>query len=313
VPKEGESAQKLKPEPEDEWGDCFSSLSFVGQEFPPPEEIIRGFLVPGLTIVAAAPKSGKTWLCHEFAIAIAQGRHALQTLPTRRADILCLFLEDGIARAIRRERTLLGNELGCPGIRYAPAGTHWSIKRISRYITAHPNTRVVIIDTAERFKQMQSTNPNGGSNVYELDYAFWGAFQELATHHNIAIIVIHHDRKPGRGENGNGGDLNSVSGSRGVTGSADHIWILSKNSETGIRTLKIEGRELEMRALDYEKTCDGRLVAIERDAREEEWENLRQQAMCLRAEGMSLRKIAEELGVSKSVVGKWVAGDGEGE
>ena len=291
------------------WGDCHSSASLDHIEFVPPEEFIPGFLTPGLTVIAASPKAGKTWLCHEFALSIAQGARALGTIPCLRADVLCLFLEDSLARIKRRERLLSGGQCGCTGIVYAPAGTRWTLPRIGKYLDAFPSCRCIIVDTAERFKQQQTlaANGNGGSRIYSEDYAFWGSFQNLAMVRNVAVIVIHHDRKPFAGRGNGQANLDSVSGTRAITGSADHIWLLDRNGETGISRLSVVGRDLEERCVDYVKGEDGRLVVTgERYDPNGERDDLRQQAFCLRDGGASLRDIATALGVSRSTVSRWL-------
>lgn len=293
------------PKDPEGWDDCHSSASLDHTAFVPPEEFIAGFLTPGLTVIAASPKAGKTWLCHEFALNVGMGRPALGAIPCQHIDVLCLFLEDSLARIKRRERMLLAGEVcGQKGVVYAPAGTRWSLSRIRRYLEEHPTCRCVIVDTAERFKQQQPANGNGNSRIYSEDYVFWGAFQALAMTQDVAIILIHHDRKPfGKP---NGVSLDSVSGTRAITGSADHIWLLDRNLDTGISRLSVIGRDLEERSVDFARGADGRLVVLgERANPEGEREDMRQQAFCLREQGFSVREVAQQLGVSKSTVDRW--------
>lgn len=304
MPQQDEKPAPLVPPARAEsWEDCVPSLSLVGRAFTPPEEFVQGILVPGLTVIAASPKAGKTWLCHEFALSVARGAPALQVIPTRQTEVLCLFLEDSLPRIVRREQSLLGCGGGCPGIIYAPSGTRWTFPRLARYLEAFPQTRILIIDTAERFKQLQPASGTSSGRVYSDDYLFWGKFQSLAMQFNIAIILIHHDRKPmGRG-NGNG-NLDSVSGTRAITGSADHIWLLGKEEETGIRKLTVLGRDLEEMSLEYERGGDGRFWVIgDRGAGEDP---RKQEAICMHAEGVGSREIAERLGVGKSTVNRWL-------
>lgn len=287
------------------WEDCHPSASLDHIEFVPPEEFIAGFLTTGLTVIAASPKAGKTWLCHEFALSIGMGVPALGTLPCRQADVLCLFLEDSLARIKRRERMLLGGECGRRGVVYAPAGTRWSLPRLGKYLEEHPACRCVIVDTAERFKQQQVQTANGSGRIYSEDYVFWGSFQSLAMTQDVAIILIHHDRKPFGGKPL--ANLDSVSGTRAITGSADHIWLLDRNTETGISRLAVVGRDLEEGSVDYVRGADGRLGVVgQRDNPNGEWEDLRQQALCLREGGASLRDISTALGVARSTVSRWL-------
>ena len=162
-----------------EWSDCLPSISARGREYPAPEQFVEGFLTVGLTIVSATPKAGKTWLVHECAIGIATGDNALGTLPCQRSEVLCGFLEDSERRGILRERQLLGNRGGCPGITYAWVGSKWDLDRLARWLDLHPVCRVIVVDTAERWKQMQGAVESTG-RAYADDYKFWGSLQEFA-------------------------------------------------------------------------------------------------------------------------------------
>ena len=68
-----------------------------------------------------------------------------------------------------------------------------------------------------------------------------GLLQELATRHGITIIVVHHVRKAGADD-----VMDTVSGTLGLTGTADSIIVLGK-SEKGVR-LCVSGRDLEEEA-----------------------------------------------------------------
>jgi AAA domain/Helix-turn-helix domain len=286
----------------EDWSDCLRSIDALGRAYSEPEQFVDGFLTVGLTVVSATPKAGKTWLAHECAIGVATGHNALGTLPCVRSEVLCAFLEDSERRGILRERTLLGHASGCAGITYAWVGSKWSLDRLARWLDLHPACRVVIVDTAERYKQMQGAAESSG-RVYADDYRFWGALQEFAISRSIALILIHHDRKP----NGAGGNvLDTVSGTRAITGAADHVWLLERNSETGVSTLKVVGRDLDEKSVQFSRGGDGQLRAVETPvldtvARIEQ----RVRARRMRDDGVSFRDIAKALGVSKTTVERW--------
>src|SRR5512132_4096152 len=232
----------------DTWVDCKRSVDLCAEEYPDPEQFVRGFLTVGVTVLSATPKAGKTWLVHELALGVAVGKNALGALECEQADILCLFFEDSERRVITRERKLLGNSGGRSGIAYCFSGSIWTLSRIERWLDIHGTRRVVIIDTAERFKQMHDITASG--RVYGDNYKFWGSLQEVAIQRNVAFILLHHDRKP-TGSTGNA--LDSVSGTRAITGSADHVWLLDRNRETGVSTLSVIGRDLEEASVQFSR------------------------------------------------------------
>jgi hypothetical protein len=95
-----------------------------------------------------------------------------------------------------------------------------------------------VIDT------LQKIRPKGGNRyegVYEKDYGDLADLQTLALDSGIAIIVIHHERKAEGVD-----DYDRVSGSAGITGAADTVWIWErKDREKMEGTLIISGRDIE--------------------------------------------------------------------
>ena len=139
--------------------------------------------------------------------------------------------------------------------------------------------------------------------AYADDYKFWGALQEFAISRSIALIVIHHDRKP----NGNGGNvLDTVSGTRAITGAADHVWLLERNKETGISTLKVIGRDLDEKSIQFSRDIDGKLRAVETPVLDAVARiDQRVRARKMREDGASFAAIAKALGIGKSTAERW--------
>ena len=115
--------------------------------------------------------------------------------------------------------------------------------------------------------------------------------------------MIHHDRKP----NGNGGNvLDTVSGTRAITGAADHVWLLERNKETGISTLKVIGRDLDEKSIQFDRDMDGRLRAVETPVLDAVARiDQRVRARKMREDGASFAAIAKAFGVAKSTAEAW--------
>mgnify|MGYP003779546527 CR=1 FL=1 len=80
-----------------------SARWLMAQDFPPLEYVVPGLIPEGLTLLAAAPKIGKSWLVLGLGIACASGGYAFGQLPVDRRPVLYLALEDG-QRRLRRRR-----------------------------------------------------------------------------------------------------------------------------------------------------------------------------------------------------------------
>lgn len=279
------------------------SLDYVGVHIPPVEQFVPGFLCPGLTIISASPKAGKTTLVHELALAVAGGTNALGVLPCKRSRVLCLFLEDSERRVITRERELLGHGRGCPDIEYSFAGSKWTPGEISRTLDDNPDIRMLIIDTAQRYREANESERSG--NVYKDDYKFWGAIQSEAVQRNVAWIMLHHDRKS-LGENKDN-VVDTVSGTRAVSGSGDHLWKLARKDGEIETKWSVVGRDLDEASISYMRTSARQLRATvpTKTSFVERLDNA-QKAREMKAEGMELKEIAKELVVSLSTVKRYI-------
>ena len=73
----------------------------MNSEWPEPEYIVPNILPVGLTILAGAPKIGKSWLTLQIAHAVATGGHTFGT-QVEQGLVLYLALEDNPTRLDQR-------------------------------------------------------------------------------------------------------------------------------------------------------------------------------------------------------------------
>lgn len=69
---------------------------------PPTEWIIDGTLPNGLTLLAGAPKAGKSWAALDIAVNVAAGTPVFGSLPSHQKRVLYMALEDSPGRLLRR-------------------------------------------------------------------------------------------------------------------------------------------------------------------------------------------------------------------
>jgi hypothetical protein len=115
---------------------------------------------------------------------------------------------------------------------------------VENWIKGQKNARLVIVDTLAQFRPRASR----GDTLYSADYAAIAGLQKLASTYNIADLIVHHDRKADADD-----PFDTVSGSLGITGAADTILILKRQS-SGV-TLYVRGRDIEEseKALQFDK------------------------------------------------------------
>ena len=139
---------------------------------------------------------------------------------------------------------------------------HGLEQQIEQFLTEHPTTKLVVIDTLQRVRSAGSD-----SNLYANDYQDIGLLKKLADKQHIAILLIHHLRKLHDDD-----PMNMISGSTGLSGAADSAFVLQKHSRlANVASLHCTGRDIPDRTLKLEfgeedhiwkpledsKTCSG--------------------------------------------------------
>lgn len=210
---------------------------------------VKPILPEGLTVIAGAPKIGKSWLALNVACAIANGGTALGSFATTQGEAIYFALEDNQRRI--RERL---DKLRAAGVAVdsenllvscsLPAFNAGGLQEIENGLEEHPECRLVIIDTLQKF----APPPRGTRNAYENDYAYLAKLQELALRRRTAIIGMTHMRKREAAND----PFEQVMGSTGVTGVADTVWLLKRVRGGLSGRLTITGRDVEERELSAE-------------------------------------------------------------
>ena len=216
----------------------FTAASLDRQEFPPIRYIVPGYLPEGLTILAARPKMGKSWLALDWGAAIAFGGLAMGSVQCEPADVLYMALEDNWRRLQKRLRVLLGNGPKPERLLFC---TEWprldqgGIEEIEAWADEAPNPRLVIVDTLAKIKPARDNR----ETQYEGDYRAMAGLHRLANDRGLAILGVHHDRKAEADD-----PFDTISGTLGLTGAADTILVMKRDT-AGHVVLHGRGRDLE--------------------------------------------------------------------
>ena len=230
--------------------------------YEPTPFLVDELIPEGLHILAGAPKIGKSWLALWLCLRVAQGQ-PLWNFTTAQGEVLYLSLEDSFQR-IQTSLVAL-TEDAPPTLTFASMANtlrHGLEQQIEQFLTEHSNTKLVVIDTLQRVR-----NSGNNSNLYANDYQDIGLLKQLADKRHIAILLIHHLRKLHDDD-----PMNMISGSTGLSGTADSTFVLQKHSRlANIASLHCTGRDIPDRTLKLEfgeedhiwklledsKTCSG--------------------------------------------------------
>lgn len=218
----------------------FTAASLADEVIPDTPFVVEGLLPAGLTIFAAPPKIGKSWLCLALAEAVATG-DTFWGHKTRKGSCLYLALEDSKKRLQTR---LTAMRSRFPEQLFVETRTVLTldsglIDKLDQWITNNPDTRLIILDTLQRVKGSQAF----GQDAYASDYARMTPLQQLAIDKGVSILAVHHFRKQG---NVAVDDVfERVSGSTALFGASDCTWAISGKRGADEMKFNVTGRDVE--------------------------------------------------------------------
>lgn len=198
-----------------------------------PSFVVDGLIPTGLTLFCGSQKIGKSWLMLKLCLCVSQGI-PLWDMPTREGDVLYLCLEDTFCRI--QDRLFRLTDEASERLHFAVASDKLSdglIVQLEDYLKEYPDSRLIVIDTLQKVRTASK------DNAYASDYGDISLIKDFADRHSLAVIVVHHIRKQ------NDSDVfNKVSGTTGLTGSADATFVLEQeNRASNAARLYMTGRD----------------------------------------------------------------------
>ena len=284
----------------------FTAAQLLQMELPEPNWVVPELLTEGFTILAGNPKLGKSWLALGLAIATATGGAVLSSVKANAGDVLYLALEDTPRRLQQRLRQILsipgdGGGFINPDLSRLDLHTEWptlergGLSKMERWLQEHPDATLVVVDT---FQKIRGGGGASNSNAYGADYEAVAGLKALADRYGVALVAVHH-RKKGEGMD----DLESISGSYGLTGAADGIWSLKRERGRADATLFITGRDVNEQELALRWNTDTGTWSLMGEAGEYRMGQERAEIIdTIRTAGRALspKEMHEEMGVGKN-------------
>lgn len=221
-----------------------SMTSLVGRNVAAPVYVVDNLITNGITILASPPKFGKSWMCMDLAISVANGTEFMG-IPTNKCGVIYLALEDGDYRLKERGQKVAGDR-PIPSNLYlvkdAPILEEGLLPMLNDLTKKCEGVGMIIIDTLQKVRGTAGRT----EGVYGYDYRELGQLHKYALANNLAVILVHHLNK--------GGDDNDfvgrLNGSTGISGAADSIITLSRSKRNDDETkMSITGRDIVERTL----------------------------------------------------------------
>ena len=226
------------PRPKRAVGPGMDAADLLERDLAPLRWIVPELVPEGTTILAAPPKVGKSCLVYQIAVEASIGGDLLGRRVTP-GSVLYLALEDGQRRGQDRLRAALAG-------RTMPRGrleVRWDARDIgagleddiAEWLDGHPDAVLVAIDTLGKVRG----STDGRRNAYEVDVAAMARLQDLFRDRSVGLVIVHHARKESTDD-----FLTSVSGTYGITGSADTIVVIRRKRNEAFGTLHVTGRDV---------------------------------------------------------------------
>lgn len=218
------------------------AADYPGKVFDPLMWAVPGLLPEGCFLFAGAPKTGKSWVALQIALAVATGGVLFGKIQVEQADVLYLDLESNQRRMKSRLSAMIGDEdwpsRGSLMITNEIDRLPDLVDRLDEWMVRKPTTRLIVIDIFENIRPDDTQIKN--VNLYRLDYNAIRLLTRWADAYHVTILMLHHTNKMHSPDN----QFHRISGSTGLTGATSGAWVMG---HTGVDeyVLKVQGRDLE--------------------------------------------------------------------
>lgn len=236
-----------------------TAQALLAMEFPPMVYVVDGILPEGMTLFGGGPKAGKSFFWIDIGLGVAQGGFALGSISCDPGNVLFLGLEDTLARLKRRIRQLEppdghGDLSRLEMATAVPRIGNGLIEQLEDWLRSVPTPRLIVVDVLRVVRP-----PATGSSVYADDVAALQPLQSLAGRWpGVAIAVLHHTRKADSDD-----PFERFSGSYGLSGVADHLFILDKTDTGGTLSFRSRDAEEFQRSLTRDRETAGWIIAAD--------------------------------------------------
>lgn len=223
-----------------DWKPSLISASKLRQQvFAALVWLVDGIVPEGVCILAGKPKTKKSWLALAIAIATAYGGKAFGYYDVTAGRVLYLDLESNQRRMQGRLRAVIGERTAWP--ENFDIATEWKrgdegIAYLDAYCSAHPDTRLIVIDIWAKFRAPRDPK----ADPYEQDYTALQALNAWAEQRRVTVIVIHHTRKAKADD-----VFEEISGTTAIIGAVATAMVLARSPDVpDEQILHFRGRDL---------------------------------------------------------------------
>lgn len=245
----GDSGKPVKPGESIPDFEEYNSDFFNNTEIIPPEPIIDRILYPGLGMLGAPAKMGKSYLVLQMACCVAAGTPFLGFEIKQPGSVLYLDLQGSKARTQQRLRAM-GYQRMPDGISvvYKSRKTDTGLfTQIDRWLKKSKKPILIIVDMMEQVKGSQRKSEDS----YRADNRILEPLHDLALRKGLSIMTIMHTRK-GDTIIKDSDPFNEIIGSIAQFGTADCAWMIIGKRNNDIKRFSTICRDNVEGQQDYE-------------------------------------------------------------
>ena len=218
--------------------DTIDGNRLLAKKYEPLCYCIEKILPHGLFIIAGSGKIGKSWLALDIAAAVATGGK-LWDYNAEYGDALYLALEDNYPRLQARLKIMETKNMDMSRLHIATSSLGINgglLEQTESFLSEYPETRLILIDTLERVR-----DGSFEKTMYSYDYRDMTELRKITDKHKLTLLLVHHTRKAYDAD-----PLNTLSGSTGLVGAVDGVFVLEKEMRTSnTAKLTIANRDTE--------------------------------------------------------------------
>jgi len=221
----------------------FTAEDLIEADFPPLEYLVDGIIPEGTSILAAAPKVGKSLMCLNIAVAVARDGKAFGKVGVKSGRVAYIDLDGNVRGTQKRLMNLLQGDPAPENLemfrrfpRVDKSSDGDATDRLQTYLEHFPDTQLIIVDTLKGIRPKTS----GRRSMYDLDYEAITPLRKLAQAHEVSMLFVHHTNQ------GDADDVvEQVSGSSGLTAAVDNVLVMTKDRSQHDAKIKAVCRETE--------------------------------------------------------------------
>ena len=233
-----------------------SMTQLYDQVYSARPPLIENLLYRGTYLFVGAPKLGKSFLMLQIAYHVAAGM-TLWEYPVRQSTVLYLALEDDPRRLQERLYRMFGTEC-TDRLHLATRADSLNgnlFKQMRAFITEHPDTSLIIIDTLQKIRENADDRYS-----YANDYDVITKLKDFADQTGVCLLLVHHTRKQQADDR-----FEMISGTNGLLGAADGAFLLHKEKRTSCEAvLDVSGRDQADQSLHLNRNPESLLWELEK-------------------------------------------------